>query len=141
VFQDLEKARLLCELIRKREKQKRELVAIKTETWAFTSSPFTQFLYSVLDELGARDTQGFFADPVDPEAVPDYHTVISSPMDLAKMRARATSLFYHSLFPMKLDFDLMIDNCLLYNSKDTVRKSFIHSLYKIIVSVCEHYNS
>lgn len=74
----------------------------------------------MLDEVGGRDPQGIFADPVDPEAVPDYQTVIHSPMDLATMRQKASELYYDSLLEMKLDFDLMIDNCLLYNSKDTV---------------------
>ncbi|XP_021954896.1 bromodomain-containing protein 1 isoform X2 [Folsomia candida] len=118
--QDLERARLLCELIRKREKQKRELVALRTEEWSFKTVPFVQLLLSVLNEIGGRDPQNIFAEPVDAEAVPDYHTVIHSPMDLSTMRQRAQQLHYDSLNEMKKDFQLMINNCLLYNSKETI---------------------
>ncbi|TNM86383.1 hypothetical protein fugu_006613 [Takifugu bimaculatus] len=74
---DLEKARLLVELIRKREKLKRE-------------------------------------------QVPDYPEFISQPMDFSTMQSKLESHAYRSVADLECDFNLMISNCLLYNTKDTI---------------------
>ena len=55
--QDLERVRLLCELIRKREQRKRELVANKAELVAVKCWPFAVFLKNVLESLQAVDVQ------------------------------------------------------------------------------------
>ena len=56
--QDLERVRLLCELIRKREQRKRELVANKAEVVAIKCWPFAVFLKNVLENLQTVDVQG-----------------------------------------------------------------------------------
>lgn len=41
-------------------------------------------------------------------------------MDLSTMRQKAQAHQYQNIDQFSADFDLMIDNCLIYNSKETV---------------------
>jgi len=138
--QDLERARLLCELIRKREKMKRELVAVTKEWWEMAHRPLARLLHSILDEISAKDTQSIFMDPVDEEEVPDYRSVVHNPMDISTMRANINAFTYSSVHDLFLHFKLMIDNCLLYNSKDTVSLSppslLSHNNASVTMYVC-----
>ena len=61
--QDLERVRLLCELIRKREQRKREMVANKAELVAVKCWPLAVFLKNVLENLRAVDVQGWMDAP------------------------------------------------------------------------------
>ncbi|KAG0725349.1 Peregrin [Chionoecetes opilio] len=63
--QDLERARLLCELIRKREKTKRELVKAKAEEKKVQLAPFVHLLLQTIDQIQEKDQQMIFAEPVD----------------------------------------------------------------------------
>ncbi|XP_053572596.1 bromodomain-containing protein 1 isoform X2 [Bombina bombina] len=74
---DLERARLLIELIRKREKLKRE-------------------------------------------QVPDYLDHIKHPMDFSTMKKRLEEQKYKNLNDFEADFNLIIENCMKYNAKDTM---------------------
>ena len=58
-LQDLERVRLLCELIRKREQRKREMVANKAELVAIKCWPLAVFLKNVLENLQTVDVQGW----------------------------------------------------------------------------------
>ncbi|KAG4402406.1 hypothetical protein GLYMA_02G189250v4 [Glycine max] len=50
--------------------------------------PDKRTLELILDKLHKKDTYGVFADPVDPEELPDYHDVIKHPMDFATVRKK-----------------------------------------------------
>lgn len=52
--------------------------------------------------------------------VPDYLEFISQPMDFATMRSKLEGHVYCSISDLEKDFDLVISNCLKYNSKDTM---------------------
>lgn len=52
--------------------------------------------------------------------VPDYGLVVTQPMDLSTMRQKLEDNQYNSLDALEADFQLMISNCMAYNSKDTV---------------------
>jgi bromodomain and PHD finger-containing protein 1 len=117
---DLVRARLLCELVQKREMMKKDFVVMREECWDHESRPFCLFLHSILDEIAANDPTEIFAVPVDPEEVPDYLTVVHYPMDISTMRANVDAFRYPSVKALELDFNLMISNCILYNSKATV---------------------
>ena len=79
--QDLERVRLLCELIRKREQRKRELVNAMHQVTELQCFPFIYFLRRLMDVLQEIDTQEIFAEPVSLDDVPDYLTHIKRPMD------------------------------------------------------------
>ncbi|XP_051524560.1 bromodomain and PHD finger-containing protein 3-like [Myxocyprinus asiaticus] len=117
---DLERARLLIELIRKREKLKREQVKIHQATTEHQLIPVLVLLRSTLEQLQEKDTAKIFAHPVNLKEVPDYLEFISHPMDFSTMKSKLEAQKYRSVTDLEVDFNLMISNCLLYNSKDTV---------------------
>lgn len=117
---DLEKARLLVELIRKREKLKREQVKVHQAALEMQLTPMLVLLRSTLDQLQEKDTAQIFAQPVDIKEVPDYLEFVSHPIDFSTMRSKLESHSYRSVADLEADFNLMVSNCLLYNSKDTV---------------------
>ncbi|XP_041801338.1 bromodomain and PHD finger-containing protein 3 isoform X1 [Chelmon rostratus] len=117
---DLEKARLLVELIRKREKLKREQVRVHQAALEMQLTPMLVLLRSTLEQLQEKDTAQIFAQPVDIKEVPDYLEFISQPMDFSTMLSKLEGHVYRSVADLETDFNLMVSNCLLYNSKDTV---------------------
>lgn len=52
--------------------------------------------------------------------VPDYRDVVKHPMDLSTMRLKLESFQYSDVDAFEADFNLMIHNCMAYNSKDTI---------------------
>ncbi|XP_069346845.1 bromodomain-containing protein 1 isoform X7 [Eulemur rufifrons] len=117
---DLERARLLIELLRKREKLKREQVKLEQVAMELRLTPLTVLLRSVLDQLQEKDPAKIFAQPVSLKEVPDYLDHIKHPMDFATMRKRLEAQGYKNLHEFEEDFDLIVDNCMKYNARDTV---------------------
>lgn len=118
--QDLERARLLCELVRKREKMKVEFIKQTERCLNVQLRPREASMRKVLDMISAKDTNEIFLEPVDLEEVPDYTTVVTEPMDLSTMKKKLEDGEYMDLDDMEKDFNLMISNCLAYNNRDTV---------------------
>ncbi|XP_064632300.1 peregrin-like isoform X3 [Lineus longissimus] len=118
--QDLEKARLLVELIRKREKLKREQLRLHQLTIEMQLHPFVVFLRTVIDQLQEKDTTNIFAEPVSLKEVPDYLDYIKHPMDFQTMRDKIEGHYYNQMDDFEADFNMMISNCMTYNAKDTV---------------------
>jgi bromodomain and PHD finger-containing protein 1 len=118
--QDLERARLLCELVRKREKLKLILIKTTEECVLSDVNPLGSAMHKIIDQLVAKDQMEIFIEPVDVNEVPDYANVIKSPMDLGTMREKLRTGMYESIDDMESDFSLMIRNCLLYNEKETI---------------------
>lgn len=61
---DLERARLLIELIRKREKLKREQVKVQQAAMELQLTPFNVLLRTTLDLLQEKDAAQIFTEPV-----------------------------------------------------------------------------
>lgn len=118
--QDLERARLLCELIRKREKTKRELMRIKEKELELQIYPLQYLMRRLLQTLRERDTNEIFAEPVDVSQVPDYLDFIQQPMDFSTMHNKLDSGQYTTLEAFEKDFYLMIHNCTVYNAQHTM---------------------
>ncbi|KAM8861150.1 bromodomain-containing protein 1-like isoform 1-T1 [Synchiropus picturatus] len=116
---DLERARLLLELIRKREKLKREELKQQQTVLEAQLTPFNILLRAVLSQLQAKDSYSIFALPVSTVEVPDYLDHIKNPMDFSTMRKRIDDHHYRNLDEFEADFDLIIANCMKYNAKDT----------------------
>uniref|UniRef100_UPI0037E9B921 bromodomain-containing protein 1-like isoform X1 n=1 Tax=Semicossyphus pulcher TaxID=241346 RepID=UPI0037E9B921 len=116
---DLERARLLLELIRKREKLKREEMKQQQSVLEVQLTPFNILLRAVLSQLQEKDQYSIFAQPVSVKEVPDYLDHIKNPMDFSTMRKRIDGHDYRSLEDFEGDFNLIIANCMSYNAKDT----------------------
>lgn len=82
-------------------------------------SPLNVLMDQMIKIFKAKDTGEIFLEPVDVTEVPDYRDFITHPMDLQTMQTKLEHMGYHSLEELEADFNLMLDNCLLYNSKDT----------------------
>ena len=122
--QDLERARLLCELIRKREKTKRELMRLREKELELQIYPIQYLLRRVLQTLKERDPNDIFAEPVNVSEVPDYLDFIQEPMDFSTMQDKLEAGQYLSLEPFERDFNLMIYNCTVYNDQHTMYYKF-----------------
>lgn len=106
--------------MRKREKLKAILIRTTEQCVMMNLNPLEAAMHRVLDSLYAKDTGEIFTEPVDPDEVPDYMDVVKEPMDLSTMRRKLRDGEYASLDEMEADFNLMIQNCLAYNNKDTI---------------------
>ncbi|XP_041972467.1 bromodomain-containing protein 1 isoform X2 [Aricia agestis] len=120
IRQDLERARLLCELVRKRERLKAEYTRVWERCVMHSLRPERAALHKLLRLLRARDSSDIFCEPVDLLEVPDYSSVVTHPMDLSTMGKKLDRGAYKTIDDIEADFQLMINNCLTYNNKDTV---------------------
>ncbi|XP_053092895.1 bromodomain-containing protein 1b isoform X1 [Pangasianodon hypophthalmus] len=116
---DLERTRLLLELVRKREKLKREQMKLQQSVLEMQLTPFAIMLRAVLNQLQEKDQSRVFAQPVSIKEVPDYLDHIKHPMDFSTMRKRIDAHEYKSMDEFEDDFNLIINNCMTYNAKET----------------------
>ncbi|XP_069485346.1 bromodomain-containing protein 1 [Ambystoma mexicanum] len=116
---DLERARLLIEQIRKREKLKREEVKVEELAMELRLTPFTVLLRSVIDQLQEKDPTSIFSQPVNLTEVTDYLDHIKHPMDFSTMKTRLECQCYRNFNEFEEDFNLIVDNCMKYNAKET----------------------
>lgn len=63
---------------------------------------------------------------------------VSQPMDLATMRAKLEAHAYCSIADLEKDFDLMVSNCLKYNSKDTMFHKTALGLHEVGGAILRH---
>ncbi|XP_063931582.1 bromodomain and PHD finger-containing protein 3-like [Zophobas morio] len=112
----LERLRLLAELCLKREKLKKECVALKEDLFKSVVFPLQTLLLEALDGLNTLDVHSIFAKPVDSSVVIGYLDIIKQPMDLGTMRQKAANHKYHSIQEFEEDFSLMIANAKKFNS-------------------------
>ncbi|XP_048486148.1 bromodomain adjacent to zinc finger domain protein 1A [Plutella xylostella] len=75
-------------------------------------------LQQLLKELLKHKDSWPFAEPVDVEEVPDYLSIISTPMDLSTMQGKLASGGYESDAQFVADAALVFRNCYTYN-RDT----------------------
>ncbi|KAH0922024.1 hypothetical protein HID58_022042 [Brassica napus] len=90
------------------------------ESGPTTPLPDKKLLVFILDRLQKKDTYGVYSDPVDPEELPDYHEIITNPMDFSTVRKKLDSGAYASLEQFEGDVFLICSNAMEYNSSDTV---------------------
>jgi hypothetical protein len=88
-------------------------------------------LYSLLKSLQRKDVHSFFAEPVDPEYAPGYLEVIKKPMDFSTMAQKISSDEYKDIQQFQSDFELMCQNAMLYNKKDTIFYKWGKKLLKV----------
>ncbi|GAB2284698.1 hypothetical protein Dimus_019150 [Dionaea muscipula] len=82
--------------------------------------PDKKRLELILDKLQKKDTYGVFAEPVDPEELPDYHDVIEHPMDFDTIRKKLANGTYPTLEQFESDVFLICSNAMQYNAPETI---------------------
>lgn len=83
-------------------------------------SPLQLCLENVHCTLQRKDTQGFFAYPVNDTIAPGYSNIITHPMDFSSMKYKIDSNDYHSIEQFRDDFYLMCNNAMVYNAPETI---------------------
>ncbi|CAI9760417.1 unnamed protein product [Fraxinus pennsylvanica] len=90
------------------------------ETLSVLPLPDKKTLELILDKLQKKDIYGVYAEPVDPEELPDYHDVIKHPMDFATVRNKLGNGEYETLEQFESDVFLICSNAMQYNAPDTI---------------------
>ncbi|CAI8606636.1 unnamed protein product [Vicia faba] len=85
-----------------------------------TILPEKQVLELVVDTLQRRDIYEIFAEPVDPNEVEDYYSIIQEPMDFGTMRAKLHEGMYKTLEHFEQDVFLIFNNAMKFNSSGTI---------------------
>ncbi|KXS19202.1 hypothetical protein M427DRAFT_132224 [Gonapodya prolifera JEL478] len=116
---DLEKVRMLVELVRKRERAKLRISQLQAEYLEHIMFPMTRLMSSCLGEISKLDKQDYFAHPVSVFDVPDYLDVIMNPMDLGTISEKIRKKEYLDIETFEADLQLIWDNAATYNTKDT----------------------
>ncbi|KAF2923021.1 uncharacterized protein [Oryza sativa Japonica Group] len=96
-----------------------------------TPLPDRKALDMILDKLQKKDTYGVFAEPVDPEELPDYHDVIEHPMDFGTVRRKLARNAYRSFEQFEDDVFLICSNAMQYNAPDTIYFRQAHSIHEL----------
>ncbi|KAJ7960786.1 Bromodomain containing protein [Quillaja saponaria] len=93
--------------------------------------PDKKTLELILDKLQKKDTYGVYAEPVDPEELPDYHDVIEHPMDFATVRKKLANASYSTLEQFESDLFLICSNAMQYNSPETIYHKQARSIQEL----------
>ncbi|OCF54561.1 hypothetical protein L486_08112 [Kwoniella mangroviensis CBS 10435] len=133
---DLEKVRMLAELVRKREKEKlRQVQLIKDVVDGFIFPyhgrlrvafekisaqvlPSSQYCRYMLTLLFRLDRQSLYLHPVNRAEAPDYFEIIKEPMCWLWIDEKLEKNEYVDLADFKRDIMLLLDNAMIYNPKD-----------------------
>uniref|UniRef100_A0AC34F523 Bromo domain-containing protein n=1 Tax=Panagrolaimus sp. ES5 TaxID=591445 RepID=A0AC34F523_9BILA len=83
-------------------------------------SSFQLFCDYILRKLILKDPEGYFTYPVSTHVAPDYHQIITKPMNFLTIRQKLSANEYTKLEEIKDDFLLICDNAMLYNNPHTV---------------------
>lgn len=77
---------------------------------------------NILESLIKHPAALGYSEPVDPIKfnIPDYFSVVSSPMDLGTVRAKLQENMYFSIEEFKDDVRLTFSNAMLYNPSDNI---------------------
>ncbi|GFZ04931.1 DNA-binding bromodomain-containing protein [Actinidia rufa] len=93
--------------------------------------PDKKSLELILDKLQKKDIYGVYAEPVDPEELPDYHDVIEHPMDFATVRKKLGNGLYSTLEQLESDVFLICTNAMQYNAPDTIYYKQAHTIEEL----------
>ncbi|KAA8526991.1 hypothetical protein F0562_008780 [Nyssa sinensis] len=93
--------------------------------------PDKKSLELILDKLQKKDIYGVYAEPVDPEELPDYHDVIKNPMDFATVRKKLGNVSYSTLEQFESDVFLICTNAMQYNAPDTIYHKQARSIQEL----------
>ncbi|CAG8627733.1 16517_t:CDS:10, partial [Cetraspora pellucida] len=120
---DLEKVRMLIDLVHRREKEKLKRNRLQVKYLETIIFPLDYIIGPVLDTLSSLDKNEIFAKPVSLEEVPDYLIHIKHPMDFGTIRKKIENHEYSlgsGMQGFKDDVELTFQNAMTYNTSNTI---------------------
>ncbi|XP_050294423.1 protein split ends-like isoform X2 [Anthonomus grandis grandis] len=96
-------------------------------------------MHKILDYVKNHEDAWPFVDPVEEEYAPNYYSIIRRPMDLTKMEERLDQGYYKSFDKFKGDFQLIVNNCRLYNGAENEYTQMVDVLVKVFEKATEKY--
>ncbi|KAL1562954.1 hypothetical protein AAHA92_05469 [Salvia divinorum] len=93
--------------------------------------PDKKTLELILDKLQRKDIYGVYAEPVDPEELPDYFDVIDHPMDFTTVRNNLRNGLYATFKQFESDVFLICSNAMQYNAPDTIYHKQARSIQEL----------
>uniref|UniRef100_A0A1I8AYM8 Bromodomain and PHD finger-containing protein n=1 Tax=Meloidogyne hapla TaxID=6305 RepID=A0A1I8AYM8_MELHA len=111
---EFERVRLLSELVKKREKLKKESLSCDEKLLSMIT-PVAILIKRTLEKLISKDHQDVFMHPVSEEDVPGYRKFIAHPMDFCQMQKKLEMGQYKRVADIRSDFLLMMNNCATFN--------------------------
>jgi len=84
------------------------------------SVALTKVLEHLVRMLEKKDASNFFSQPVSDAFAPGYSKIIKEPMDFSTMNKKVEEGRYEDLIIFRKDFELICNNCMLYNTPDTI---------------------
>ncbi|PVU93735.1 hypothetical protein BB559_003178 [Furculomyces boomerangus] len=102
-------------------------------------SPLTKIINSLLQHKDA----GPFSQPVDVVAlnIPDYPSVVKTPMDLGTVASKLQNDEYRSVEDFGADINLIATNCFLYNGDDSPISAMARNIQKQYSTLLKKYQS
>ncbi|XP_078034562.1 TATA-box binding protein associated factor 1 isoform X2 [Augochlora pura] len=81
-----------------------------------------------------------FLKPVNKKLVKDYYTVIKRPMDLETISKKVSAHKYHSRHEFLRDIEQILENCTIYNGKESVYTNKAEMLVKVCKETLDEYD-
>ncbi|KAL1130727.1 hypothetical protein AAG570_011968 [Ranatra chinensis] len=101
----------------------------------------TYILHSVVNnKLKTMTESWLFAKPVNKKVVKDYYSVVKEPMDLETIENKVQSHKYHSRREFIADIELILNNCILYNGKESPFTQKAEALVRAAKQTLEEYD-
>ena len=92
-----------------------------------------EFCLKLLNEISEHPISSIFKDPVDPinDDLTDYFDFVKNPSDLSTVRKRLLNKEYNSIQEFKRDMNLIWENAIAYNGRQSSVASCAEELSKI----------
>ncbi|KAJ2514002.1 hypothetical protein H4217_006006 [Coemansia sp. RSA 1939] len=87
---------------------------------AATTVTLKSSLVRLITRIRKRDSYGFFLEPVNTRAIPDYLDVIKRPMDLGTIRRKVEGGLYSGIAEFRQDVKLVCENARKYNGVGSI---------------------
>uniref|UniRef100_A0A2M4A8W2 Bromodomain adjacent to zinc finger domain protein 1A n=1 Tax=Anopheles triannulatus TaxID=58253 RepID=A0A2M4A8W2_9DIPT len=94
-------------------------------------------LYTLIDDILKHPNSWPFNRPVSAKEVPDYYSVIKTPMDFARIKSKLNMGDYKINEQMLSDVQLVFRNCDLYNTDETDVYRIGRDLERYVVKRCK----
>lgn len=88
-------------------------------------------MHKILDAVKDHEDAWPFVNPVEEEYAPNYYSIIRKPMDLQKMEERLENGHYKTFSKFRTDFQLIVNNCKLYNGVENGKVLLIYFLFLV----------